>query len=129
MNDKKTNEKKPNMLKSLFKWGDVLVLLVVIVAVVLTIVLATGHKAEYAQVYVDGQLKYTLNLSEDTTVSLLDGKMTVKVENGKIFVLDSDCPEKLCVHSAPIGKDGGMIVCLPNKVIIRTTSKKVAAVT
>jgi len=130
MNKTKTkNEKGENGRFSLFKWGDVFILLVVIVAVVLTIVLATDKKAEYAEVYVDGNLKYTLNLAEDKTIEILDGKMTIKVENGKIFIADSDCPEQLCVHASPIGKDGGMIVCLPNKVIIRTTSKKVDAVT
>lgn len=120
---------KSSAAKSLFRWGDILLLVVVIVAVVLTIVLATGHKAEYAEVYVDGKLTYTLNLAENKTLELLDGRMTVKVEGGKIYVAESDCPEQLCVHSTPIGKDGGMIVCLPNKVVIKTTSKKVDAVT
>ncbi len=117
------------MLKSLFKWGDVLLLFVVIVAIVLTAVLATGHKAEYAEVYVDGNLRYTLNLAENKSVDILDGRMTIKVENRKVFVEHSDCSEQLCVHSSPIGNSGGIIVCLPNKVVIKTVSKKVDAVT
>ena len=126
---KKSSEKNKSALKSLFKWGDIVLLVIVIVAIVLTVVLATGNKALYAEVYIDGKLKYQLNLNEDKTLEILDGKMTLKVENGKVFVFDSDCPEQLCVHSAPIGKEGGMIVCLPNKVVIKTTSKKVDAVT
>lgn len=126
---KSSNGKGKDMLKSMFKWGDVLLLLIVIVAVVLTIVLATGNKAQYAEVYIDGELKYQLNLNEDTTLDILDGKMTIKVHDGKIFVEHSDCAEQLCVHSSPIGKDGGMIVCLPNKVVIKTSSKKVDAIT
>ena len=126
---KSSNGKGKAMLKSMFKWGDVLLLLIVIVAAVLTIVLATGNKAQYAEVYIDGELKYQLNLNEDTTLDILDGKMTIKVQDGKIFVEHSDCAEQLCVHSSPIGKDGGMIVCLPNKVVIKTSSKKVDAIT
>lgn len=130
MNKTKTARKNDkSYLKSLFKWGDILLLVIVIVAVVLTVVLATGNKALYAEVYVDGVLKYQLNLNEDRTLEILDGKMTLKVENGKVYVKDSDCPEQLCVHSSAIGKEGGMIVCLPNKVVIKTTSKKVDAVT
>lgn len=126
-----TNDKKDRRgaLKSLFKWGDILLLIVVIVAVVLTVVLATGHKAEYAEVYVDGNLRYTLNLAENKSVDILDGRMTIRVENGKVFVEHSDCSEQLCVHSSPIGNSGGIIVCLPNKVVIKTVSKKVDAVT
>lgn len=126
---KTSNGKGKAMLKSMFKWGDVLLLLIVIVAVVLTIVLATGNKAQYAEVYIYGELKYQLNLNEDTTLDILDGKMTIKVHDCKIFVEHSDCAEQLCVHSSPIGKDGGMIVCLPNKVVIKTSSKKVDAIT
>ena len=124
-----TSGKGKSMLKSMFNWGDALLLVVVIVAVVLTIILATGHKSQYAEVYIDGELKYQLDLNVDTTLEILDGKMTVKVENGKVFVEHSDCDEQLCVHSSPIGKDGGMIVCLPNKVVIKTVSKKVDAIT
>ena len=122
-------KERSNALKSLFKWGDILLLIAFIVAVVLTVVLATGHKAEYAEVYVEGNLKYTLNLTENKSVDILDGRMTIKVENGKVFVEHSDCPEQLCVHSSPIGNSGGIIVCLPNKVVIKTVSKRVDAVT
>ena len=126
---KQSDSSKKSALKSLFRWGDILLLVIVIVAVVLTVVIATGHKAEYAEVYVDGKLQYNLNLAENKTLELLDGKMTVVVANGKVYVKDSDCKEQLCVHSSAIGRDGGMIVCLPNKVVIKTTSKKVDAVT
>ena len=129
MESKRSNKAKSSAVKSLFKWGDIILLLVFIVAIVLTIVLATGQKSLYAEVYIDGKLTYTLNLSENQTLEILGGKMTLKVEDGKIYVLDSDCPEQLCVNSAPIGKDGGMIACLPNKVVIKTTSKRVDAIT
>ena len=121
--------KKESPLKSVFKWGDVLLLLVVILAVVLTVVLATGKQSQYAQVFVDGNLKYQLDLSNDTTLDILDGAMTIRVQNGKVFVAHSDCEEQLCVHASAIGKNGGMIVCLPNKVVIKTVSKKVDAIT
>ena len=127
--NRKTNDKAKTAFKSLFKWGDIILVLILVVAVVLTIVLATAHKAQYAEVYVDGNLKYTLDLSVDNTIEILDGKMTLRVQDGKVFVGHSDCAEQLCVHSSPIGKDGGMIVCLPNKVVIKTVSKKVDAIT
>ena len=129
MKSKHPQGKTSQAVKSLFKWGDIILLIVFVVAIVLTIVLATGQKSLYAEVYIDGRLSYTLNLNEDQTLEILDGAMKLRVENGKIYVAGSDCPEHLCVNSAPIGKDGGMIVCLPNKVVIKTTSKRVDAIT
>lgn len=114
---------------SLFKWGDLLLLVVLIVAVGLTVWFATRTDGTSAEVYIDGELKYTLSLAEDKTLELADCGMTICVENGKVFVTHSDCPEQLCVHAAPINSAGGMIVCLPNKVVIKIASKEVDAVT
>lgn len=112
-----------------FKKGDVVVLLLLIVAVVLTAVFATRQRASVAEIYVDGQLKYRVDLSVDKDMEILDGKMTVQVKDGKISVKDSDCTEQLCVSSKAISTDGGMIVCLPNKVVIKVTAGEVDAIT
>ena len=62
------------------------------------------------------------------TLEILDGSMTVVVEDGKVYVSHSDCPEQLCVHSAPLTAAGGMTVCLPNKVIVKIDSGEVDAI-
>lgn len=126
----RTNNKTSRQtFKDAFKLGDVLVLVVLLVLVALTIAFALKSSASYAEVYIDGELKYTLDLSSDTTLEILDGKMTLCVEDGKIRVADSDCSQKLCAHSGAISKDGGMIVCLPNKVVIKVSAGEVDAIT
>lgn len=44
--------------------------------------------------------------------------VTVKVENGAVFVAESDCPNQDCVHSGRIGQAGQSIVCLPARIVI-----------
>jgi len=115
--------------KDFFKKGDIAIVLIVVVLVVLTLVFALKSDADEAEIYVDGELKYRLDLREDTTLDILDGKMTIEVKDGKISVKKSDCLEELCVHSSAIGTDGGMIVCLPNKVVIKVVAREVDAIT
>lgn len=124
------NKKKlKKKLDGVFRKGDVLIFVVLIAVIIVSIVFMFRPIANSAEIYVDGQLKYILDLSQDKTVQLLDGKMTVQVSGGKIFVKESDCKEQLCVHSAPITNVGGMIVCLPNKVIIKVSAREVDAIT
>jgi hypothetical protein len=33
-------------------------------------------------------------------------------------MIHADCPDQICVYSRDIGAEGGIIVCLPNKVIL-----------
>lgn len=115
--------------RSLFKWGDVIILALLLTAIGLTVWFAVRPKGAQAEVYVDGVLRYSLSLERDTELDILDGSMTLRVENGAVCVVRSDCSEQLCVHSAPISSEGGIIVCLPNRVVIKITGREVDAVT
>jgi hypothetical protein len=47
------------------------------------------------------------------------GDTIVIIRDGKAFVEDSPCPDKLCVHMPAISQPGQWIACLPNKVFVR----------
>ena len=34
------------------------------------------------------------------------------------WLVDADCPDKLCVHQGKIDKTGEVITCLPNKLTV-----------
>lgn len=127
--DKKQLKDKTDILKGLFKKGDIILLVVVVLLVALTIYFALKTDAGEADVYVEGNLVYKLDLDNDATVDVLDGKVQIKIQNGKAFVAKSDCKNQLCVHAQPIGKEGGVIVCLPNKVVVKVVAKEVDAIT
>lgn len=48
-----------------------------------------------------------------------NGRINFSIENEKAFVTQSNCRNKLCVHSEPIKDLNQNIVCVPNKVIIK----------
>ena len=73
----------------------------------------------YAQIYRDGELLREVPLSVNQTFRIRgDYTNTVTVVDGKIAVTHSDCPNLDCVHMGWL-KDGGNIVCLPNRMEIR----------
>ena len=46
------------------------------------------------------------------------------IEDGKAYVSEADCPDKICVDHAPISRVGETIVCLPHGVVIAIESDK-----
>ena len=54
---------------------------------------------------------------ERTEVSLDGAKAAV--ENGRVCMLDSTCPDKVCVKTGWISGAGQSIVCVPNRIIIK----------
>ncbi len=77
-----------------------------------------GNK--HVVVQVSGRSVLELPLEQDTiqTVNGPIGKTTVAIENGKVRVLDSDCPNHTCIKMGSISHPGEIIVCVPNQVIV-----------
>lgn len=75
-----------------------------------------------AQVYLDGRLIREVSLGVDTSFTV-EGSYTntVTVKDGQICVSQSDCPGGDCTRTGPLGRTGGCIVCLPNRMEIRLT--------
>lgn len=59
----------------------------------------------------------TYSLDEDRTVKL--EHLTVHIENGKVWVTDADCADKICERTGVISRGGQSIVCLPHGVVVR----------
>lgn len=76
--------------------------------------------ATTAQVYSDGVLVLTLDLTKngDYRVANEYGINLLHVEGGKISVAEASCPTQDCVRHAPSDR-GAPIVCLPNRMVIR----------
>lgn len=70
----------------------------------------------------DGVILYRFDLSaaKDQTIDIeYDGRInTVQIENGKIRVLEADCPDHTCVRMGWLKSGSLPIVCLPNHLII-----------
>lgn len=51
------------------------------------------------------------------------GHNTIRVENGRIAVVDADCPDKICVNQGYISNGTVPIVCLPHKLSVTIEDK------
>ena len=72
-----------------------------------------------ASIFRDGELLFQhLRLDKDQEVVLSNGAMVVEVKEGRIRVKESDCPRRICLHTAWIQHPGETIVCVPNKIVI-----------
>lgn len=74
----------------------------------------------FAEIYVEGRLVHTVDLSEvaeSYTINLPHN--TILVEPGQISMFSADCPDQLCVRQGVIKSGIYPIICLPNKVEIR----------
>ncbi|MCI8913697.1 NusG domain II-containing protein [Pseudoflavonifractor sp. 60] len=71
----------------------------------------------------DGKLLYTLDLSrsEDQVIEIpyTGSSNIIQVQDGKIRVLEAECPDQICVHMGYLSDTGLPIVCLPNRLVIQ----------
>lgn len=77
----------------------------------------------YIRITVDGDIYGVYNLKEDQDILIGDTNVC-RIENGSAKMIQADCPDHLCMHQKAIDKNGGMIVCLPNQVIIESVASE-----
>lgn len=71
-----------------------------------------------AVVRIDGKEVARYALDKDRTVKLNHGTNTLVIQDGKAMITEADCPDKVCVEMGPIGYNGQVITCLPNRVTV-----------
>ena len=109
--------------------GDGVVIFVCMMLAVLIGVLfvkITGtDKGETVVIYQDGNKIQELSLQDDTEILIENSYSNkISVKDGKVAIVESDCPGMDCVHSGWIGTKGRSLVCLPNRVEIRIEGEK-----
>lgn len=109
-----------------FQKGDILAVFIVVCLIALSYVLFFPRgEMENAnvEIFKDGERIHVFPLAEDRTFSV-DGEYrnVISIKDGRVSVLESDCPGADCVHTGGIFSAGRSIVCLPNRVEIRITA-------
>ena len=73
----------------------------------------------------DGMLLYTLDLSTEKdrtfTVEYEGKKNIIEIKDGRIRMLDAECPVHICVNTGWL--EDVPIVCLPNRLVIAYADK------
>lgn len=81
------------------------------------------------EITIDGELYGIFPLKEDTEmiVNSRYGSNTVVIEQGRAYVKEADCPDKICVGMQEIARDGEIICCLPHRLFLTVRDGKAAA--
>lgn len=123
----------------MLKWkkNDIyFVVAVAAVALCLFIRQRFGASEEGARVVVqrDGETVGTYPLTEEERLVFTDEdgrKNVLAIRDGKAYMEEADCPDKLCMKQRAIEREGESIICLPHRLVIQVTGgedKKVDAV-
>lgn len=78
--------------------------------------------AVFVEISIDGIPVETLDLKNDQEYTIKNdggGTNILIIKNGEAWVTEASCPDKICIHQGKISRDGEMIVCLPNRMIVK----------
>ncbi|MBQ8227701.1 MAG: NusG domain II-containing protein [Clostridia bacterium] len=112
----------------LFSRYDLLVLIVIsALAIILLIPNLFTSDTLTATISVDGEIVESVDLSKAAGFREIkiqsDPAVKVRIENGRICVIEAECEDKLCVNCGWLETDGAMAVCLPAKVVVSVDGK------
>lgn len=100
---------------------------VFIASLAASLFLFRGKGGSTAEIYSNGELVHSIELSlvtepySFTVKSENGGENTVSVERGRICVSQADCPDGVCLRQGWIQNGVAPIVCLPNGLVISIT--------
>lgn len=106
-------------------WAAVFLLIIAVSALVIFFHRSLPKTAKTAQILQNGKVVRTVDLTVDEPYEFEmvsdSGHNTIRVENGKIGVIDADCPDKICVRQGFIDNGALPIVCLPHRLSVVIT--------
>lgn len=75
------------------------------------------------RITVDGELYGEYSLDKDQEIAIGETNIC-RIEDGKVKMIEANCPDKLCMKQKTVDASGGSIICLPNKVVIEAVGEK-----
>ena len=98
-------------------------------AAVIIILIISAYRGNNDKLYVhieNNNNQWIYPIDEDKKIEV-NGPIEITViviKNNSVFVHDSPCPQKLCMHAKPLSREGEWTACMPNKVFIYIKGKK-----
>lgn len=115
-------------MKKLDRKMFLLLLLLSLISIVFTDFLFGRDGTLTAIVEVNGKEygRYSLEEKEAKTLDVRTefGYNKIEISDGEVRVTESDCPDKLEVHQGEICSAGQMLVCLPNRLVVRVSGER-----
>lgn len=108
------------------KRGDIIMLIILAVVVLAGAYLYFFHRNTQGTIVVetDGKVTSTFPLFQEGRDEIIDvpgvnGITRVHLQDGRVRVIESACPDKICVGTGWLRSSAGAIVCLPNRVVVK----------
>ncbi len=99
----------------------IIIAVILLLGVTAFILFSFKKDGKTAIIYIDGKSAAEIELTESQNKTFTVSKaenITFEVNNGRIKVVNSDCPDKICCNTGFISKSGESIICMPNKMIV-----------
>lgn len=104
------------------KRNDIILIIVILIIALVSFLFLylTPNKNLVAYVYHNDDVVLQIDLKKDDSYIVQGdiGDVYIEVKNSKIRVLQSDCPDHICINQGYISKANQTITCLPNKIYI-----------
>ena len=98
---------------------------ILVVSVILFLIFTLSKKpGDYVVVKINGVEVATYSLSKNNDYELNGGTNILRIQDGKAWLIDANCPDHVCVKQGKISKDGQTITCLPNKLTITVVGEE-----
>lgn len=107
---------KRRMKRILSKADIALFIIITAIALAGIIMMSGSGGGKTVTVRVNGAFERRVDLGVDQTFSV--GDVTLRVENGAIAFIESDCPHKECIKAGWLKISGSSAACLPNRVSV-----------
>lgn len=111
-----------HILKKL-KISDFILILLLIMSGLFSSFYIYGNNNKDKKVIVElsGKVYGVYDLNSDRIIDLKapQSRVKINIENGYVFVLESGCPQKICKRMGKKNRINELIVCIPNRLIIR----------
>ena len=73
---------------------------------------------------VDGEVYGRYSLDEDQVIEVQEGDFynRVRIEDGKAYMEEADCPDGYCMEQGHISHSHQTLVCLPHKLVVEISN-------
>lgn len=103
--------------------GDAALIATLLVAAVAALLVVPGRIVAYGtevEIYAGDRVAGRYSLENDRLVEVEGplGQTIVEIKDGRARILDSPCPHKLCTKMGHVGREGGIVACVPNRIVL-----------
>ena len=102
------------------KINDLILIALLLMLSLMPLIFHIESNKKIADIKLNGNIIRQIELSEDKTfvIDSENGSNVVNVKDGKIAIIEADCPDKVCVKTGAISNMGEIIACVPHKLVI-----------